>query len=292
VTIDTPIIRLPPSGKPASVDDAHERPRHAGVHSDPFSLSSERDLTGELLGVAGVTHRRVSHWRMFVALLASGGAVIAAVLILHAVHGQPVNATPAYLVTKTFKVDPAKLPLDLPAASAGQPVPPDGPGSCTPTLAPNSLIVPSVCIDGSIVGTTRQATGALLIPGDVHDVGLWNDGEPLLAPTGAVYPAGTTLLAGHVNYVGQGDGALFNLYRVQPGALVYATDASGRATLWRVVSAVSLLKADLPASVFAGTQGARRLVIVTCGGSLSYIPGTGWTYDDNVVVTAVPLGSS
>jgi hypothetical protein len=231
-----------------------------------------------------------SRVRGAVAVVASASAIAGGLWIVRTAHAQPVDATPAYLVTKTFKVDPAKLPLDMPAASDNQPVPADGRGGCTPVLQPLSLIIPSACIDGSIVGTTREATGALLIPGDVHDVGLWDDGEPLLSPTGSVYTSGTTLMAGHVNYAGQGDGALFNLYRVQPGALVYATDASGRATLWRVVSAVSVLKADLPGSVFAGTQGPRRLVIVTCGGTIHYQPGSGWTYDDNVVVTAVPLG--
>ena len=117
---------------------------------------------------------------------------------------------------------------------------------------------------------------------------MWDGGAPLLSPAGGSYADGTTLVAGHVNYVGQGDGALFNLYRVQPGAVVYATDAWGRTTLWRVVSAESVLKQDLPASVFAGNQGPRRLVIVTCGGDIRYVPGSGWTYDDNVVVTAVP----
>jgi hypothetical protein len=234
-------------------------------------------------------HRR--RWRTALALLASAAAISGGVLLLQNVHRDPVDATPAYLLAKPFHVAPSALPLDMPAASAGEPVPAAGPGGCRPALAPSTLIIPSACIDGSIVGTTRQATGALLIPGNVHDVGLWDDGEPLLSPSGAVYTSGTTLMAGHVNYVGQGDGALFNLYQVQPGALVYATDASGRATLWRVVSAVSVLKADLPASVFAGTQGPRRLVMVTCGGSIRYQPGSGWTYDDNVVVTAVPLGA-
>jgi hypothetical protein len=285
VTIGTPI--RPP---PASGNDTSVRSLPAGVHPVPVALTSTRDLTDELLHGTVAIPRRAPRWRTVVVVVASACVIAGGVWVLHTVHRQTVNATPAYLIAKPFKVAPATLPLDMPPASLGQPVPPDGPGGCTPDLEPSSLIIPSVCVDGTVVGTTRTATGVLLIPGDVHDVGLWDDGEPLLSPAGSVYTSGTTLVAGHVNYVGQGDGALFNLYRVQPGALVYATDVSGRATLWRVVSAVSVLKADLPASVFAGTQGARRLVIVTCGGTLDYIPGTGYTYDDNVVVTAVPLG--
>jgi hypothetical protein len=209
--------------------------------------------------------------------------------IVRTVHRSPVDATPAYLLARPFKVAPAAFPtLHVPVPALGDAVPGGGAGGCTSTIRPSTLIIPSICVDGAIVATTREATGALLIPGDVHDVGMWDNGAPLLSAAGGAYAEGTTLVAGHVNYVGQGDGALFNLYQVQPGAVVYATDAWGRTTLWRVVSAESVLKQDLPASVFAGNQGPRRLVIVTCGGDIRYVPGSGWTYDDNVVVTAVP----
>ena len=56
----------------------------------------------------------------------------------------------------------------------------------------------------------------------------------------------------------------------------------------RVVAAAAFHKADLPAAVFAGNSGPRRLVVVTCGGPIHHRPGRGWTYDDNVVSTAVP----
>jgi hypothetical protein len=40
--------------------------------------------------------------------------------------------------------------------------------------------------------------------------------------------------------------------------------------------------------VFAGPAGARRLVIVTCGGPVEYSRGTGYSYEDNVIAVAVP----
>lgn len=228
-------------------------------------------------------------WRIALAVAASACAVAGGLVLLATVHRQPVNATPAYLVARPFNVAPSAIaPLDLADPGLGQAVAAQGTGGCTPTLEPSTLIVPSICVDASTTPTTRSATGALQIPADVHDVGVWDAGEPLLSPAGAPSPAGTTLMAGHVNYAGQGNGALFDLYQVQPGATVYATDASGRTTVWRVVSAESILKADLPASVFAGTQGPRQLVVVTCGGAIRYVAGVGWTYDDNIVVTAVP----
>jgi len=45
----------------------------------------------------------------------------------------------------------------------------------------------------------------------------------------------------------------------------------------------------LPPWVFAGTSGPRRLVMVTCGGSLDYIPGYGYSYRNNVIAVAVPF---
>jgi hypothetical protein len=38
----------------------------------------------------------------------------------------------------------------------------------------------------------------------------------------------------------------------------------------------------------AGPTGLRKLVIVTCGGPVQYVPGYGYSYLDNVIATAVP----
>jgi hypothetical protein len=125
------------------------------------------------------------------------------------------------------------------------------------------------------------------VPADVHDVGLWTEGAPPVNSLGGPLAEGTTLLAGHVNALGQGSGSLAGLYRVVPGAFIYVTSAHV-VTTWSVVSATAIAKADLPTAVFAGSAGPRRLVLVTCGGAIHHVRGHGWTYDDNVVVTAVP----
>jgi len=56
-------------------------------------------------------------------------------------------------------------------------------------------------------------------------------------------PEGTTLLAGHVNDVAQGNGTLHDLYKVEPGALVYVADPAGAVTRWRVVGLDVAVKA-------------------------------------------------
>ena len=83
-----------------------------------------------------------------------------------------------------------------------------------------------------------------------------------------------------------GFGALFDLKAAgyDDPLLVTTTDGTGRATHWRVTGLEVRGKGDLPAFP---TTGARRLVLVTCGGPVVDTP-SGRRYRDNVVVTAVP----
>jgi hypothetical protein len=207
-----------------------------------------------------------------IACLAGG-----AMLIVFGLRSHPPEAAP--LPARQFAISPGalgKLPLN------------QGDKPCSTPVARSHLVIGSLCVDGAIVPTYQQRDGALVIPDDVHEVGMWNAGAQLSGPGGKPLNQGTTLLAGHVDYVGQGIGALYNLYRVTPGAIVYASDGSGRVTRWRVTDLAVVLKSELPLWVFAGTAGPRKLVIVTCGGPVEYAPQYGDTYRDNVIVTAVP----
>jgi hypothetical protein len=155
-------------------------------------------------------------------------------------------------------------------------------------IAAARVVVPSLCMAAPIVPVRQDARRALVIPHDVHTVGLWVGGAPVLSASHRPLRRGTTLLVGHVNYAGQGNGAFYNLSQARPRALVYLADAAGRVTRWRVTALRIVSKARLPHSVFAGRLGPRRLVLVTCGGPISYVPGVGYHYRDNVIVTATP----
>jgi hypothetical protein len=142
-----------------------------------------------------------------------------------------------------------------------------------------SLGTSAPIVDAPIQG--RQLVG----PGDVRTVGRWLGGAGLSSSTGTVD------LAGHVNYIGQGAGALSELYRIAPGAVVVTTDSAGVRTPWRVTSLQTVAKDALPTSLFSPT-GPRLLKIITCGGALIKEPspsGTRYSYVDNVIVTAAPL---
>ncbi|MCW2523278.1 MAG: Sortase family [Frankiales bacterium] len=220
--------------------------------------------------------------------LAAGVAVLAAVtgLALVRVGGGEVRPGPAPLPTRTF-------------SEQGPPPRPSGPSAASPSSGatpaaspaggqwadtdPSMLYVSSLGIAAPIVDAPIQGT-ELVGPGDVRTVGRWLGGAGLSSKVGTVD------LAGHVNYVGQGAGALQRLYQVQPGALVVTTDPTGRRTSWRVTGLAVVAKDALPTALFAPT-GPRLLKIITCGGALirqHNADGDYYSYADNVIATAVP----
>ncbi|MGV0157042.1 class F sortase [Rhodococcus sp. GB-02] len=147
------------------------------------------------------------------------------------------------------------------------------------TTTHGTLSLDPINIDTPIVDAT-VINGVLTPPGDVKEVGIWLDGAPLDATTG------TTLIAGHVNLAGQGNGALFDLGTLTPGQEIHTTSTSGNTTTWRVTAVVSRPKADgIEESVLEGPDGPRKLAVVTCGGDLEYEDGIG-NYLDNVYLYA------
>ena len=116
----------------------------------------------------------------------------------------------------------------------------------------------------------------LIIPGHVSDIGRWTGSAPM---TGNV---GTVLLAGHIDNINQGKGALHNLVDLHPGDKVYLS-VGGIQTVWVINSLQQMNKAALPQNVFTGNNGPRQLFLVTCAGKIS-----NGEYDDNAVAGAVP----
>lgn len=200
----------------------------------------------------------------------------------------PAPVQPFTAAAPSSSPEPLPVVGDAVQATTGSEVNPTAARhGCRLTLGASRLMIPALCVNAPVVATTRTAEGALTIPHDVRTIGHW-DGSARLADPHDVVGTGTTLLAGHVNLPGQGSGALYRLGSVQPHDLVYTADPSGVVSRWRVVSLVEVHKDRLPDDVFAGKSGARRLVIVTCGGPILQVPGHGASYRDNVIVTAVP----
>jgi sortase (surface protein transpeptidase) len=126
------------------------------------------------------------------------------------------------------------------------------------------------------VGVTGE--GLMELPAEVDRVGWYRFGP-------APGQAGSAVLAGHVDDVEQGLGALAVLRSVEPGQRVEVTDAAGAVTRWQVVSRDRVEKQALPLTALFGRSGEPRLVLLTCGGP--FRPESR-SYQDNVVVVAVP----
>jgi sortase (surface protein transpeptidase) len=120
--------------------------------------------------------------------------------------------------------------------------------------------------------------GQMALPDDVDRLGWYRFGP---AP-GA---DGSAVLAGHVDDVAQGLGALAPLRDAEPGAEVVVTDAAGADTRWQVVSRETVAKQALPVDRLFARSGPPRVVLITCGGE--FLPEVGG-YESNVVVVAEP----
>jgi hypothetical protein len=146
---------------------------------------------------------------------------------------------------------------------------------------PEELIIPAIGVNAQVEPAGVTAAGALQLPTDPARVSWWVGG----ATPGD--PAGSVVVAGHVDSAVAGLGALARLGDLVPGNLVTIGGEGGSMT-YRVTGRRQYLKSALPAaSIFA--QGvAARLVLITCGGWFDRSTGH---YQDNTVVYAVPVGA-
>jgi hypothetical protein len=205
---------------------------------------------------------RSRHWVYRWLAVACAGAAISAVGVIALASpttDSPTRAAP--LPARQFTIRPLEVAV--------------GP---LPDIGDSRLVVPSLGIDAPVI-SVGITDAQLDVPGDVHMVGEWSGGA---TPTGT---SGTVLIAGHVNWAGQGPGALAHLASIAPDATVLLSTPRGTATTWSVTSVEAVTKADLPQTIF-DRSGPHRLVLVTCGGAFNSATGH---YKDNIVVTATPL---
>jgi sortase family protein len=188
-------------------------------------------------------------------------------------------------VAAVVAAPPAPVPASAGTAAPDRPADvasrPAAPVLAAAAVPPVRLTVPASGIDAPLdpVGVGRG--GAMALPADVDRVGWYRFGP---APGSA---RGTAVLAGHVDDVEQGLGALAPLRAADPGTDVLVTDAAGSITHWRVVSRELIDKRAVPLGALFARSGPPRLVLLTCGGP--FLPELR-SYRDNVVVVAEPLG--
>jgi hypothetical protein len=144
---------------------------------------------------------------------------------------------------------------------------------------PVELVLPARDLHAPVVAVTTGPEGALVLPEPPSTVGWWSPSA--LAGGGA----GPTVLAGHVDSLAGGLGALAVLRHVADGEEVVVRGADGRSVGYRVTARHQYAKAELPPELFAA-GGPPRLVLITCGGAFDRRTRH---YSDNVVVFADPV---
>lgn len=146
-----------------------------------------------------------------------------------------------------------------------------------PALGAYSEIVPS---DG-FEATRYSNFDSIVIPFD-DAKSVWYSGGGSLGDN-APGTTGTTMFASHVTN-GVNWGVLRYLYALKGGELVYAKDAAGKLTAWKVTEVYTKFHTDFPQEYWSAA-GVRQLVLVTCG---DYDPASG-NYLQNVFAVAVPV---
>lgn len=226
-------------------------------------------------------HRRPGSFTWILAVGAVVAVLIGAVLMVRGAHSDAIpipSDVPVLSADSGSNVTAPALPISPPLAA-----PPNG-----AQISPNpraawagEVSIPSQDVTAPIVGACAVHSGTMVPPASVHQTCGWGGGA---APTD-LSGAGVTVITGHVNYVGQGRGALGRIVDLHADDAIVTTAPGGARATWTVTSVVAYVKAaGIPAAVFTRSDGGHRtLRLVTCGGQLQ----ADGNYDENIVVTAV-----
>ena len=135
-------------------------------------------------------------------------------------------------------------------------------------------------VDTKVFPVGLDKNDAIEIPEDIRYVGWYEYGVP------PGVDRGSAVLVAHRDGREQGRGVFYYLGTLEPGDRVYVKTSAGEELPYKVVSRESIRKKSLPYEELFAVDGDPRLTLISCGGY--YDPNNGG-YQDNVVVTAVPL---
>lgn len=142
--------------------------------------------------------------------------------------------------------------------------------------APSQVTIPAVGVQVPVVSVGVLPDGFMELPPDPAVGGWYRFGS---APASA---EGNTVIAAHVDQPDYPIGPFSRLRDLGAGSPVEVTDADGAVWTYTVETVTNYVKEDLPDDLFA-REGARKLVLITCGGPYDFAQGR---YRDNVVVVA------
>lgn len=210
---------------------------------------------------------------LVIAVVSAIGAAVAVVLGLSLRSAPaPVETVGQRPTTNASPSAPASA-ADSPAATASDEEP-------LVYAVPRRVAIPAIGVRTRIVPVGLQEDGAIEIPDDIRLVG-WYD---LGVPPGA--DRGSAVLVAHRDGRAQGRGVFYDLGLLEVDDEVVVRTDDGQDLRFAVVSRESIRKKRLPYEELFAVDGPPRLTLISCGGE--YDPDAGG-YQDNVVVTAVPM---
>jgi LPXTG-site transpeptidase (sortase) family protein len=182
----------------------------------------------------------------------------------------------------TVTATPSPTPTPSASPSASAPSSPSPSAAPDPVLvaAPVSVRIPALDVDTDVFPVALDKNDAIEIPEDIRYVGWYELGVP------PGVDRGSAVLVAHRDGREQGRGVFYYLGTLNVGDKVYVKTSAGDELPYKVVSRESILKKSLPYDELFAVDGPARLTLISCGGY--YDPDNGG-YQDNVVVTAVPM---
>lgn len=125
-------------------------------------------------------------------------------------------------------------------------------------------------------------TDSLIPPHDVQRLG-WYSASAIPGEPG---PVGSSVITGHINFAGQGQGYAYKFTEMTTGE-EFTLNVNGEERKFSITEAPYRLEKgqELP-EVINDESGENRLVLVTCGGQ--FVGGT-LGYEDNIISVAEPV---
>ncbi|MCI2974868.1 MAG: class F sortase [Ferrimicrobium sp.] len=192
--------------------------------------------------------------------------------------------SPARVIAAQARVDHRRAVAQaqhIKPVPTSQPATPSKPLAASPGQLEGIITIPALDVQAPIYAEP-VARGLMTIPADVHHVG-WD------LQTSTPGSSGVALLAGHVNWVGQGEGALGQIGQLVAGDTIQVT-FEHTTTRWVVSAAPRLSSNTVTHPSLFNADGPPRLALVTCGGPFSET-ASGGSYADNVIVMATLIGN-
>ena len=183
---------------------------------------------------------------------------------------------------------PASTASATPSPSASPSASPSPSLSPSPTAipdpvmvaAPVRVVIPAINVDTKVLPVGLDENKAIEIPEDIRYVGWYKLGVP------PGVDRGSAVLVAHRDGREQGRGVFYSLGNLNVGDKVFVKTSAGETLPYKVVARELIKKKSLPYEELFAVDGDPRLTLISCGG---YYDRNHGGYQDNVVVTAVPL---